>query len=163
MTGDRKKPGLPLSKEQALQKLRHYCAYAERCHSDVVNKLYELGVWKKEHDEILAALIEEQYLNEERFARLFAGGHFRTRQWGRNKIIQALKQKGISAYCIKAGLKEIDEADYTGVLQKLFQQKWESLRGTPNRFAKMKKTTDYLLQKGYEAHLIQALFKVSTD
>ncbi|MCH5716048.1 regulatory protein RecX [Niabella hibiscisoli] len=63
-----------LTKEQALQKLRHYCAYAERCHSDVVSKLYDLGVWKKEHDEIISTLIEENYLNEERFAKSFAGG-----------------------------------------------------------------------------------------
>jgi regulatory protein len=152
-----------LTKEQALQKLRHYCAYAERCHSDVVSKLYDLGVWKKEHDEIVATLIEENYLNEERFAKSFAGGHFRSKQWGKNKIVQALKQKGISAYCIKTGLKEIDEDDYEQTLQKLFTQKWESLKGTPNRFAKMKKTTDYLLQKGFESHLINRLFNASTD
>ncbi|MCH5600008.1 regulatory protein RecX [Niabella ginsengisoli] len=147
-----------LTKEQALQKLRHYCAYAERCHNDVISKLYDLNVWKKDHDEIVATLIEENYLNEERFAKLFAGGHFRTKQWGKNKIIQGLKQKGISAYCIKAGLKEIDEADYEATLQKLFQQKWESVKGTQNRFAKMKKVSDYLLQKGYEAQLINQLF-----
>ncbi len=152
-----------LTKEQALQKLRHYCAYAERCHSDVVSKLYDLGVWKKEHDEIVATLIEENYLNEERFARAFAGGYFRTKQWGKNKIVQALKQKGVSPYCIKTGLKEIDEEDYEQTLQKLFTQKWESLRGTSNRFSKMKKTTDYLLQKGFESHLIQPLFNTSTD
>ena len=152
-----------LTKEQALQKLRHYCAYSERCHSDVVNKLYELNVWKKDHDEIIATLIEENYLNEERFAQQFAGGHFRLKQWGRNKIVQALKQKGISTYCIKAGLKEIDEDDYLATLQKLFQQKWESLRGTQNRFAKMKKVSDHLLQKGYEANLIHQLFKSSND
>ena len=58
----------PLTKEQALQKLKHYCAYQERCHSEVRQKLYRLGVWKREHDEILATLIEENYLNEERFA-----------------------------------------------------------------------------------------------
>lgn len=152
-----------LSKEEALQKLRHYCAYAERCHSDVVNKLYELGVWKKEHDEIAATLIEENYLNEERFARAFAGGHFRTRQWGKNKIVQALKQKGVSAYCIKAGLKEIDDEDYEQTLLKLFSRKWESLKGTSNRFAKMKKVSDYLLQKGFESHLVQGLLNNSKD
>lgn len=151
------------SNEQALQKLRHYCAYAERCHSDVVSKLYDLGVWKKDHDEIVATLIEENYLNEERFAKAFAGGHFRSKQWGKNKIIQALKQKGVSSYCIKTGLKEIDEDDYGQTLQKLFTQKWESLRGTSNRFAKMKKTTDYLLQKGYESHLVHRLFNASTE
>lgn len=152
-----------LTKDEALQKLRHYCAYAERCHSDVVSRLYDLGVWKKEHDEIVAALIEENYLNEERFARSFAGGHFRTKQWGKNKIVQALKQKGVSPYCIKTGLKEIDEDDYEQTLQKLFNQKWDSLKGISNRFVKMKKTTDYLLQKGFESHLINRLFNASID
>ncbi|HRB80274.1 MAG TPA: RecX family transcriptional regulator, partial [Niabella sp.] len=93
-----KKFTAPLMPEQILQKLRHYCAYSERCHADVVNKLFEWKVWKKDHDEIIATLIEENYLNEERFARLFAGGHFRQKQWGRNKITVALKQKNISPY-----------------------------------------------------------------
>ncbi|WP_346237487.1 regulatory protein RecX [Niabella insulamsoli] len=146
------------TKEQALQKLRHYCAYSERCHQDVVQKLYDLNVWKKDHDEILASLIEENYLNEERFAKAFAGGHFRTKQWGRNKITQALKQKGVSAYCIRSGLKEIDEDDYAATLEKLFQKKWEGQKGVSNRFAKMKNVSAYLIQKGYEPPLVHQLF-----
>ncbi|MGC4232263.1 MAG: regulatory protein RecX [Niabella sp.] len=151
-----------LTKEQALQKLRQYCAYSERCHSDVVSKLYGLGIWKKDHDEIIATLIEENYLNEERFAKAFAGGHFRSKKWGRNKIKAALKLKDISSYCIKKGMQEIDEDDYNAALEKLFLDKWQSLKGTQNRFARMKKTTDFLLQKGYEAHLINPLFNMVT-
>ena len=94
-----------LTKEQALQKLKHYCAYQERCHNDVKEKLYKLGVWKKEHDEIIAALIEENYLNEERFAIAYAGGKFRINSWGRVKIKYALKQKQVSEYCIKKAWK----------------------------------------------------------
>ncbi|MBP6234345.1 MAG: RecX family transcriptional regulator, partial [Chitinophagaceae bacterium] len=93
-----------LTKEQALQKLKHYCAYQERCHSEVKEKLYQLGVWKKEHDEIIASLIEENYLNEERFAVAYAGGHFRIKQWGRIKIKYELKQKQVSEYSIKKAL-----------------------------------------------------------
>ena len=81
-----------LSKEQALQKLKHYCGYQDRSHSEVKEKLYSLGVWKKDHDEIMAALIEENYLNEERFALAFAGGKFRMKKWGRVKIKYELKQ-----------------------------------------------------------------------
>lgn len=117
------------TKEQALQKLRQFCAYSERCHKDVVDKLYELGVYKNEHDEIIATLIEEQYVNEERYAKAFAGGHFRQKQWGRNKIKQALLQKGISNYCLKKGLQEIDAAAYKQTLEKIFHQKWNSLKG----------------------------------
>lgn len=146
-----------LSSEQALKKLQHYCAYSERCHSDVVNKLFELGVWKKEHDAIIAALIEENYLNEERFAKAFAGGHFRQKKWGRNKIKATLQQKQVSPYCIKAGMKEIDAAAYEQALTELLQQKWNSLKGERNRFVKMKKTSVFLIQRGYEPELFQPL------
>ncbi|AHF16278.1 regulatory protein RecX [Niabella soli] len=148
-----------LTEAQVLKKLQQYCAYSERCHSDVVNKLYELGVWKKEHDTIIAALIEENYLNEERFAKAFAGGHFRQKKWGRNKIIKALQQKQVSPYCIKTGMKEIDEIAYTAVLRELFEQKWNSLKGEKNRFIKMRKTSDFLIQKGFEPELFSSLFK----
>lgn len=148
-----------LTKEQALQKLRQYCAYSERCHADVVSKLYDLNVWKKDHDEIIATLIEENYLNEERFAIAFVGGHFRQKQWGRNKILQHLKLKKISAYCIKKAMREIEDEEYNKVFKKLFQKKWDSLKGERNRFVKMKKTSDYLIQKGFEAEFINELFK----
>ncbi|ANH83002.1 RecX family transcriptional regulator [Niabella ginsenosidivorans] len=148
---------------QALKKLQQYCAYSERCHSDVVNKLYELGVWKKEHDAIIAALIEANYLNEERFAKAFAGGHFRQKKWGRNKIKKALQQKQVSSYCIKTAMKEIPEAAYLQVLQELFLQKWESLNHEKNRFIKMRKVSDFLLQKGFEPELIQPLFSKAKE
>ena len=112
-----------LTKEQALQKLKHYCAYQERCHNDVKEKLYKLGVWKKEHDEIIAALIEENYLNEERFAIAYAGGKFRINSWGRVKIKYALKQKQVSEYCIKKAMKQISEEDYMKLLNKLAKEK----------------------------------------
>src|SRR5690242_15375551 len=105
-----------LTKEQALQKLRHYCGYQERCHSEVKAKLYELGVWKKDHDEIISSLIEDNYLNEERFAIQFAGGRFRMKQWGRVKIKYELKQKQVSEYCIKKALQQIPEEDYQRTL-----------------------------------------------
>ena len=147
-----------LTKEQALQKLRQYCGYSERCHADVISKLYDLGVWKRDHDEIVSTLIEENYLNEERFAKAFAGGHFRQKQWGRNKIKQQLKLKSISSYCINKAMPEIDEEEYEAVLKKLFQQKWDSLKGEKNRFVKMRKTSDFLLQRGFESELIKKLF-----
>ncbi|MCF3110496.1 RecX family transcriptional regulator [Niabella sp. CC-SYL272] len=146
-----------LSPEQALKKLQHYCAYSERCHQDVINKLFELGVWRKEHDAIIAALIEENYLNEERFAKAFAGGHFRHKKWGRNKIKTALQQKQVSPYCIKTGMKEIDEAAYEQTLTELLHQKWNSLKGERNRFIKMKKTATFLMQRGFEPDLFQPL------
>ena len=142
-----------LTKEQAFQKLKHYCAYQERCHSEVKEKLYNLGIWKKEHDEIIATLIEENYLNEERFAIAYAGGRFRIKKWGRTKIKYELKQKQVSDYCIKKALKKIDEEDYLKVLGKLAKEKYASLKNDQHLIRK-KKTIDYLQQKGYEYELI---------
>lgn len=143
-----------LTKEQALQKLKHYCAYQERCHSEVKEKLYELGVRRAEHDEITATLIEENYLNEERFAIAYAGGKFRMKQWGRVKIKYELKQKKVSEYCIKKAMRQITEEDYTQTLQKLADDKYESLKGEQYLIRK-KKTMDYLLHKGFEPDLVR--------
>lgn len=141
-----------LTIEQALQKLRHYCGYQERCHSEVREKLYSLGVRKKDHDEIIATLIEEGYLNEERFAIAYAGGKFRMKQWGRVKIAYALRQKQVSDYSIKKALKQIDEKDYRTALTTLAKEKYESLKDE-QWLVRKKKVLDYLLQHGYEADL----------
>jgi regulatory protein len=133
-----------LTKEQALQKLKQYCAYQERCHQEVKEKLYALGVWKRDHDEIIATLIEENYLNEERFAIAYAGGKFRIKGWGRIKIKYELKQKQVSEYCIKKALKQIDESDYIAKLTKLATEKYQSLKGEQYLIRK-KKTIDYLV------------------
>lgn len=144
-----------LTKEQALQKAKHYCGYQERCHSEVKEKLYSMGLHKQEVDECLSQLIEENYLNEERFAQQFAGGKFRMKQWGRIKITYELKQKQVTEYCIKKGLKEIDDADYMRVLEQLALKKWTALKAEKNLFIKLRKTQDYLLQKGYEHELVK--------
>ena len=138
----------------SLDKLKHFCAYQERCHVEVKAKLRQLRVWGNEADEIIAALITEDYLNEERFARGFARGKFRMKQWGRNKIRQSLKEKNISAYCIKKGIEEIDEKEYLHTLEKLASDKYRSLK--KDQYLKRKfKTIRYLQSKGYETALIQ--------
>lgn len=143
-----------LTKEQAMQKLKHYCAYQERCHSEVKEKLYQLGVWKKDHDEIIASLIEENYLNEERFAIAYAGGKFRVKQWGRVKIKYELKQKQVSDYSIKKAMKQIDEEEYLSVLNKLAKEKYAALK-SEQYLVRKKKTMDYLLAKGFESDLVR--------
>ena len=143
-----------LTKEQALQKLRHFCGYQERCHSEVKEKLYNLGVFKKDHDEIVAALIEEKYLNEERFAIAFAGGKFRLKQWGRVKIEYELKQKQVSSYSIKKALKQIDEEVYLRVLNKLAEEKYVALKDK-QFLVRKKKTMNYLAGKGFEMELVR--------
>jgi regulatory protein len=145
-----------LTKEQALQKLRHYCGYQERCHQEVKEKLFDLGVKKNEHDEIISTLIEENYLNEERFAIAFAGGKFRVKQWGRVKIKYELKQRQVSEYCIKKAMKQIDENDYLAVLKKMAEEKYASLKDEQYLIRK-KKTMDFLLQRGFEMELVRGV------
>ncbi len=148
-----------MTKEQALQKARHFCAYQERCHNEVKEKLYSFGLWKKDVEETISLLIGDDYLNEERFAIQFAGGRFRMKHWGKVKIRYELKQRQLSEYCIKKALAAIDEEDYLKTLSKLAVQKWDTLRDETNVFVRRRKTQDYLLQKGYEADLISQALK----
>ena len=142
-----------LTKEQALQKLKHYCAYQERCHSEVKEKLYSLGVWKKDHDAIISTLIEENYLNEERFAIAYAGGKWRMKHWGRVRIRYELKQKQVTEYCIKKALKQIDEEEYLQVLHETAAAKYASLK-SDQYLVRKKKTMDYLVNRGFEISLV---------
>ena len=142
-----------LTKEQILQKLRHFCAYQERCHTDVKEKLFSLGAWKKDHDEIISILIQENYLNEERFAIAFAGGKWRIKKWGRVKIKYELKQRGISEYCIKKSLQQIDEEEYLEVLKKLAGEKYVALKDE-HWMIRKKKTIEFLVGRGFESALI---------
>lgn len=144
-----------LSLDQALQKARHYCGYQERCHQEVKEKLYSFGLRERDVDQALATLVEENYLNEERFAIQFAGGHFRLKQWGRVRIRYTLKQKQVSDYCIKTALAAIDEEDYLKTLEKLAIEKWETLTGETG-FVRRGKLQEFLVRKGYEQDRIAA-------
>ncbi|MGZ5285717.1 MAG: regulatory protein RecX [Flavisolibacter sp.] len=147
-----------LTKEQALQKLKQYCAYQERSHAEVQQKLWDLGVSRGEHDEIISTLIEENYLNEERFAIAFAGGKFRMKEWGRKKIYYALKEKKVSEYNIKRAMREIGDEDYEKTLSGLAEKKYALLKGE-QYLVRKKKTMDYLLQKGYEHEMVTSVLK----
>lgn len=136
------------------RKIKHYCNYQERSHAEVIQKLYRLGLRKPDIDQVIAWLIENDYLNEERFAIQFAGGKFRMKKWGRIKIKQALQQRKISIYNINTALEEINETAYLKALQGLASRKWHSLK-TDTILIKKMKTTNYLLQKGYEKNLVQ--------
>jgi len=151
-----------LTNEQAIQKLKQYCGYQERSHQEVVQKLWDLGVSKAEHDTIVSALIEQDYLNEERFALLFAGGKFRMLEWGKKKILYALKEKGVSEYNIKKALKSIDEEAYMKTLRHEAEKKYELLKSN-QYLVRKKKTQDYLVQKGFEISLITEVMKEITS
>ncbi|MEP7251424.1 MAG: regulatory protein RecX [Ginsengibacter sp.] len=148
-----------LTPDQALPKIKQYCAYQERCHAEVRDKLYSYKLNKSEVEQIISNLITENYLNEERFAKIYAGGKFRMNQWGRVKIKQALKAKQISEYCTKKALKEIDESDYQKTFKKLADQKLKTIKSEKNIFVKKRKMQDFLLQKGFESSMISELLK----
>lgn len=149
-----------LSKEEALQKLRHYCAYQERCHKEVKEKLYGYGLHRNEVDEAISVLIEENYLNEERYAIAFAGGYFRSKQWGKVKIGHELKMKGVSDYCIRKAMKEIDEEDYFKTIRELARKKRRELEGKGLRDYQLKyKITQYMMQRGFEPQFVQEVLR----
>jgi regulatory protein len=141
---------------QARQKVQHYCAYQERSHAEVRQKLYGYGLWKDDVEALMAELITDDYLNEERFAIAYAGGHFRLKHWGRIKIRYELRQKQVSDYNIKRGLESIDEDDYLKLLSSLAKEKWNSFNNSDQTdFIRSVKTQAYLIQKGFEAELVQ--------
>lgn len=142
---------------QSFQKIKQYCAYQERCHSEVRDKLYSFGLHKSDAEGIISDLITENYLNEERFALHYTGGKFRMKQWGKNKIKQALKHKQVSDYCIKKSLEAIDKKEYEKTFQKIAEQKIKTLKSEKNIFIKKRRLQDFLLQKGYENDLIKGL------
>lgn len=149
-----------LSNKQALQKIRHYCAHQERCHLEVKEKLYSYGLHQKDPEALISQLIEENFLNEERFAIQYAGSKFRLNQWGKVKIKHMLNQKQVSEYCIKKALQQIDDDAYLQTLHKLGDLKWKMIRGEKNIFVNKHKLQNYLLQKGYEGKLIMNMLNV---
>jgi regulatory protein len=136
-----------------------YCNYQERSHKEVRDKLYELGANTTEVNELVAVLIEEDLLNEERFAKAFVRGRFRLKHWGRIKILQHLKRHNISAYLLGKAIKEIDPAEYFATLTRLAARKWENLKDDRDNYKRRGKVYSYLQQKGYESSVIKEVIQ----
>lgn len=147
-----------LSTQAALAKIQKYCAYQERSHQEVKNKLYSYGLPGHEVDEIMARLITDNFLNEERFAKAFAGGKFRIKKWGRIKITHELEALGLTANCINRGLREIDTADYKKTLLVLLKKK-AAEKHEKNAFAQRNKVARFAIGKGYEPEMVWQLVK----
>ena len=144
--------------KEAIKKLEHYCAYQNRCHSEVEQKLWDTETPPHLHDEVLLHLIQKDYLNEERYAESFVRGKFSQKKWGRNKIKQHLKLKKVSDHCIKKGLKEIDEKEYLKTMEALLNKKKALTKGK-NQFDKNAKISNFLIGKGYESNLVWEMLK----
>lgn len=137
----------------ALIKLQSWCAYQERSQQEARDKLYELGMWPEAVENILAKLIEDNFLNEERFAIAFARGKFALKKWGKIKIRMELKQKRVSDYCLRKALQQIDDAEYMATLKKLIDSKRRSI-SEKNPVRLKYKLMSYALSKGYEKDLV---------
>lgn len=138
---------------QLLDMLRSYCAYQERCHSELKAKMERLKIPFYKQDDFIAALISENFLNEERFAKLYAVSKLRQKHWGRRRISQALFEKHISAYCQNVALKSIVETEYQEILEQTAEKKAASLSEADPWILK-NKLAEYLIRKGFEPELV---------
>ncbi len=142
-----------LTIEQAIKKLEYYCAYQERCHQDVENKLRSMKLSAGYKETVMLHLLENDFLNEERFAKAFVRGKFRIKKWGKGRIEKELKTRNISEYNIRSGLKEISESDYLKSFNELAKKRILQINET-NVYKKRKKLADYLLYRGWESDLV---------
>lgn len=135
------------STENLILKLRHYCAYQDRSQQEVEQKLFKLGANEQQSGEVILHLIQEGFLNEERFAKSYARGKFRMQQWGRMKIINGLRSKNVSEPLIQIALKEIDEEEYLKTLEYLIRKFY-------GKSEDVQKTKQNLLARGFEYELV---------
>lgn len=140
--------------EEAKRSIERYCVYQERCHKEVDKKLREMRMIPEARDQIIGHLIEQNFLNETRFAQAFARGKFRTKKWGKNRIVNELKQRYISAYNVKLALKEIPDSEYFSTFDTLVEKRLSQLESETNIMTKKKKLTTYLLYRGWEPNLV---------
>ena len=138
---------------EATKKLEHYCAYQDRCHEEVIQKLRSMKMDSDEIDAIIVHLIASNFLNESRFACSFARGKHRIKHWGKIRIVNELKFRKISQYNINLALKEITTEEYEATFHNLAERNWESIRES-NPLKKRKKFCDYVLRKGFESNLV---------
>ncbi|WP_116771294.1 regulatory protein RecX [Maribacter litoralis] len=144
--------------QEATKKIESYCAYQDRCHKEVVSKLKDMGMIPLAIDTIIAQLIEDRFLNEERFAKSFARGKFKIKKWGKNRIVRELKFRDISKYNITTALKEIEPEVYLTTLDNLAKKRLDQITET-NTQKRRKKLADYLLYRGWESHLVYEKLK----
>ncbi|TXE17830.1 RecX family transcriptional regulator [Psychroserpens burtonensis] len=139
--------------DEAQKKLEHYCAYQERCHKEVTQKLYDMKMIPEARDKIVVHLLQHNFLNEERFAQAYTRGKFRIKKWGKQRIQLELKRRDISKTIITIALKEISDVDYYNTFHALAEKKAETI-GETNAQKKRKKLADYLFYRGWESHLV---------
>ncbi len=153
-----KKPTSPLTFDQALDKMAKYCAYQERCVKDVRDKLKTYDITRESKDEIMAYLLDNRFVNDERFARSFVRGKLNQSGWGVNKIRFHLMQKGIGKEIIDEALGQTDEEVYRQRLIDILRTKAKTVKAE-NDFEKKRKLAAYAMQKGFEGSLVWEVLK----
>jgi regulatory protein len=149
-----------ISREEALRQMQRYCAYQDRCHLEARRKLLDLGIYGQDLEEILLALIEEKFLDEERFARSFARGKFQIKGWGRIRITSELKQRQISPYCLRKAMEEIDPEAYLQKLEQQLRTRAEQYNNGPsNPFEIRQRLAQYGIRKGFEPEIVWETLK----
>ncbi len=139
--------------DEAKQRIENYCAYRERCHSEVVSKLESMGMIPQAIEKIVDDLIQSNYLNEQRFAIQFALGKFRIKHWGKRRIERELKFKGLSPFTIKKAIQALEKEDYEGCFHSLFDKKLDSFSTFEGQKLKSK-LIRYFQYRGWENELI---------
>jgi regulatory protein len=139
--------------KEALAALTKYCAYQDRCHKEVEEKLHKMNMIPAAQEQIIIQLIQDGFLNEERFTRSFVRGKFNIKYWGKQKIKMHLKQKNIPNHLIKIGMQEIKQDEYISSLKELANKKWKTLSFSKDLKTKQK-LVQHLLYKGYESSLV---------
>lgn len=155
---EKKKYKKYISKKEAQKKLEQYCAYQDRSHQEVEQKLRDLGIYGDDFDQIIAKLIEDNFLNEERFAISFAGGKYRIKKWGRIRIKRELKRRNISDYCIRKAMIELDEG-YEDTLAYILRKKNRELH-EKDTFKRNGKLARFAIQRGFEPKLVWEMLKI---
>ncbi len=143
-----------ISREEALLRMQRYCAYQDRCHQEVRRKLLDLGIYGDDLEEIMAQLVEEKFLDEERFARAFARGKFQIKSWGRIKILQELKARQISAYCQRKAMEEIEDEAYMDRLKQYLRSKLKEGNEEILGFEQQQKAAQFAMRRGFEPELV---------
>jgi regulatory protein len=143
--------------EEALEAMKKFCAIQDRYQMEVRTKLIEGGIYGDNLENILAELISEQFVDEMRFAKAYVSGKCKINKWGKQKIIQGLKQKDISSYCIDKALLDMDTELYESNLRHLIQSKIRQLPGTLKQPGNRIKVLRFCAGKGYELSLINEI------
>lgn len=144
--------------DEAREKIRAFCAYRERSQREVSDKLYEYGFYEETRNELISELIQENFLNEERFARAYVRGKFRIKHWGRKKIEQGLFYHQLSDYVMRKAFSEIPENEYLQTLEQVIEKSWRNTR-LKDSFQRKGKVASYAIRRGFEPELVWEVLK----